>query len=428
MAAAEIFAFAEMSFGITGPIWFLADHWIQRTWLKRHKLPEILEVPTGELPRISILLCVRNEAQIIEGKLTDLARQDYPRELLEVLLIDTGSTDETVQLAEDWAARALDFGPLVRFLSTTGVEGKSAAVNLGISEAEADFDVILMTDADARLPPGALRRVASWMVNPEVGAVCGRQVALPANTDDNAENSSGNSDVGRLSGGEFGAGEVELESYRGYYNMAREAESRYHSTPIFEGSLAAYRRSAIKNIVSTSNADDSQLAVQVTLNGLRAIHDPDLHFLEAVPLPGRGFHRQRLRRAQGVVRHLWRNSSLWFSGTRNGQIHRMNAHAHLLLPWMILGWAVATLGFQIAYWLNGSSEPILTLLWWANFPLVGAVILGGRRMRSFLHGMYCLALSQVLTLVGISFHRWEPEESSRQRIADFDADYEWPIS
>jgi hypothetical protein len=99
----------------------------------------------------------------------------------------------------------------------------------------------------------------------------------------------------------------------------------------------------------------------------------------------------------------------------------MNAHAHLLLPWMILGWAVATLAFQFTYWLNGSSEQILTLLWWVNFPLVGAVILGGRRMRSFLHGMYCLALAQVLTLVGMSFHRWEPEESSRKRIAEYDA-------
>jgi cellulose synthase/poly-beta-1,6-N-acetylglucosamine synthase-like glycosyltransferase len=412
MVAAEIFALSLVGFGMAGPVWFLADHWIQRAWLKNHQLPKIMEVPTGELPHISILLCVRNEAQIIEGKLADLARQDYPRELLEVLLIDTGSTDDTVKLAEEWAARALEFGSLVRFLSTTGVEGKSAAVNLGISEAESNIDIIMMTDADARLAPGALRRVASWMVNPEVGAVCGRQVALPTETSEIGESSSG---------GEFGAGEVELESYRGYYNMAREAESRYHSTPIFEGSLAAYRRSAIHNIVATSNADDSQLAVQVTRNGLRAIHDPHLHFLEAVPLPGRGFHLQRMRRAQGVVRHLWRNSSLWFSPTRNGQIHRMNAHAHLLLPWMILGWAVATLAFQFTYWLNGSSEQILTLLWWVNFPLVGAVILGGRRMRSFLHGMYCLALAQVLTLVGMSFHRWEPEESSRKRIAEYDA-------
>ena len=216
MMSAELFALAEVGFGMTGPIWFLADHWIQRAWLKRHQLPKILEVPTGELPRISILLCVRNEAKIIEGKLADLARQNYPRELLEVLLIDTGSTDGTAQLAEEWAARALEFGPLVRILSTTGVEGKSAAVNLGISEAEGDIEIILMTDADARLAPGALRRVASWMVNPEVGAVCGRQIPLPT-----------------VAQNQTGAGEVELESYRGYYNKARDAESRHQLTPIF---------------------------------------------------------------------------------------------------------------------------------------------------------------------------------------------------
>ena len=75
MMSAELFALAEVGFGMTGPIWFLADHWIQRAWLKRHQLPNIFEVTTGELPRISILLCVRNEAQIIEGKLADLARQ-----------------------------------------------------------------------------------------------------------------------------------------------------------------------------------------------------------------------------------------------------------------------------------------------------------------------------------------------------------------
>ena len=127
---------------------------------------------------------------------------------MEVLVIDTGSSDQTMYIVEDWIEKAPEFGRLVRLLSTTTVAGKSAAVNLGLAESHIDSEVIILTDADSRLAENSLKKITSWFANPEIGAVCGHQ--QPIDYD------------GKIM--------ENPDSYRDYYNRARDAESRIDST------------------------------------------------------------------------------------------------------------------------------------------------------------------------------------------------------
>ena len=99
--------------------------------------------------------------------------------------------------------------------------GKSSAINRVIQELKVSDDVFVMTDAEATLEDGALRRVGRWMKDPSIGAVCG---TLSEQTEDS--------------------------TYRGWYRWFRTGESRADSTPIFEGSIAAYRVDAIEEIVA----------------------------------------------------------------------------------------------------------------------------------------------------------------------------------
>jgi cellulose synthase/poly-beta-1,6-N-acetylglucosamine synthase-like glycosyltransferase len=61
-------------------------------------------------PTVSFLVAARNEARHIEAKIRNIAELDYPPERLEVLILDDGSSDATVELAQAAFARYLGGG------------------------------------------------------------------------------------------------------------------------------------------------------------------------------------------------------------------------------------------------------------------------------------------------------------------------------
>ena len=62
-------------------------------------------------PQVSIIMAVHNEEQILRDKLENLLRLDYPRELLQILVVSDHSTDATVSLAREYADRGYDVKP-----------------------------------------------------------------------------------------------------------------------------------------------------------------------------------------------------------------------------------------------------------------------------------------------------------------------------
>ena len=111
--------------------------------------------------------------------------------------------------------------------------------------------VIVITDADAAWPSSdTFSNAVSWFSDSTVGAVtC---LKLPA-----------------------GKGLMSFEEgYREFYNIVRLAESKKHSTPVFHGELAAFRRSLLERVgefPTSIGADDSNTATRVALIGYRSI-------------------------------------------------------------------------------------------------------------------------------------------------------------
>ena len=104
-------------------------------------------------PAVDVIVAAHNEAGTIEGKLHNLAAIDYPASLLRIIIVDGASTDGTAAAASAAAAGA---GPAVTVLQA-GQAGKARQLNLGIAAGDAPW--ILVTDADARLEPAALREM-----------------------------------------------------------------------------------------------------------------------------------------------------------------------------------------------------------------------------------------------------------------------------
>jgi cellulose synthase/poly-beta-1,6-N-acetylglucosamine synthase-like glycosyltransferase len=124
-----------------------------------------------ELPGVSLLIPAHNEEIVLDRTLTAMAALDYPRDRLEVIVINDASTDRTGHIALKWAEsvssfRVLDLQPSER------AGGKSAALNRGLRMCK--YEAVAVYDADNTPEPSALKDLALQLAaHPDLGAVIG---------------------------------------------------------------------------------------------------------------------------------------------------------------------------------------------------------------------------------------------------------------
>ncbi len=111
---------------------------------------------------VSVVVACRNEAKTITSLLGCLAEQDYPHELLEIIIVNDRSTDRTpVAVSEFIAAGRLHSTPDIRLIYNTG-SGKKSAVRLGVRSSKGEL--ILTTDADCVVGRGWVSAMAGLFV------------------------------------------------------------------------------------------------------------------------------------------------------------------------------------------------------------------------------------------------------------------------
>jgi len=115
-------------------------------------------------PSVAVVIPVRDGEQYISRKLDSILALDYPKELLEVLVISDGSTDETDNLARGYAAWG------VKLLHVPN-GGKAAALNAGVPTTR--NSILLLTDVRQVLEPESLRKMMNCFADPAVGVVSG---------------------------------------------------------------------------------------------------------------------------------------------------------------------------------------------------------------------------------------------------------------
>ena len=125
---------------------------------------------TQQRPRVSILVAARNEENNLGACLESLVAVDYPKELLQILVIDDSSSDRTLEIARRFEARY----PYARAIHLTrqvaGLSGKASAICQALDESTGE--IILVTDADCVVPRTWVEAYVSYYT-PEVGIVGG---------------------------------------------------------------------------------------------------------------------------------------------------------------------------------------------------------------------------------------------------------------
>jgi cellulose synthase/poly-beta-1,6-N-acetylglucosamine synthase-like glycosyltransferase len=192
---------------------------------------------------VSVVVAARNEEANISARLDNLLAQEYPRDLMEILVVSDGSTDRTVELARLYAAEG------VRVIEGPVALGKAAALNVGV--ANASHGVVVFADARQRFSPNAIAELVSVFHDPTVGGVSGELVLL--------------------SGDEVGEVHEGVGLYWRYEKLIRRSESAVSSVVGATGSIYAVRKELYAPLAPNTLLDDFLVPMRIVLAGRRVI-------------------------------------------------------------------------------------------------------------------------------------------------------------
>ena len=339
-------------------------------------------------PDITIILPVKDEEIVIRHKLEELMSMDYPLDKIKLLILDSKSKDNTVGAAKEFL---LSQNNVMNYdISILDTPGKSFAVNHALDMIKTDFFVML--DAEAILLKSSLRDIISWFSINNIGAVCGQ--FIPQENDPDI-------------------------SYRNNFNILRIGESAIHSTPIFEGSICAFRLSALNGnkINENINSDDTQLSLLSIRNGYRSIMDKNITFTEP-PTERKNRRKRQLRRSQGLIRTLIKNWDLSLISKIKG-IYLHTFYFHIIMPWLFL---FSFISLIASTYLSINAYGIINLDKYKLSFLSFLLLYSSRVFRNFIFGISVLIEAQLLWLLGKKLNIWETNKQLRKKSAELRKD------
>jgi len=330
-------------------------------------------------PSVSIVIPTWNEEDTIKGKLKNTLKLKYPNKKLEIIVIDSGSTDKTRSIVKKFKG--------VRLIVEKKRMGKANALNRVFRKCKGD--IVIMSDSDCRLDKNILEKSMPYFSDTKIGALTGRQILLNPN--------------------ENIATKTESE-YRNFYFLIRKAESIIDSTIIFHGEFSAFRKELLENIYVDSVADDTELALRVRKKNYRALMIWEAIYREYAPDKLSERIKQKYRRAQGLIQIMSRFFSTFFLNPSYGYfgmlIFPVEFFMHLISP-ILLVIAFITLFFLP---LN-----IFVLI------IIGlGITLLIKRTRifllTFLHSQYSCLKGMFHYLFNGSSHSWEKVHGTRRYV------------
>lgn len=256
-------------------------------------------------PSISIILPVHNESDRIEGKLRNILAQDYPRVLMEIILVDDGSDEDAAEsIPADLSCR-------VNVITLPRRRGKASALNAGVHAARGE--ILVFMDARQHIKPGALEALLKNFYDHRVTAVTGA-LECPS-----------------------GSAEGTL---RRCEEALRRWESAWGSPAGATGALYAVRGKSAVYLPEDTILDDLVMSMSAGARG-RLVHEP-LAVAVEVDQGGGEAWRRRMRTLAGnwqIVFHPLRFRRIFSAGT----VLQLVCHKllRLLFPLFALGLAVS---------------------------------------------------------------------------------------
>ena len=294
--------------------------------------------PIEHCPRVTVQLPIYNEANVVGRLLEAAGAIDWPRDRLEIQLLDD-STDHTREIAAEHVARLHADGVRITHVRRPRRTGyKAGALAFGMGESDGEFFAIF--DADFVPPPDFLRRGMGYFRDPQIAAVQGRWTHL-------------NPDYSGLT-------RAQVLAIDGHFGVEQSARMWSGWLLNFNGTAGIWRRDAIEDAGGWSAetlTEDLDLSYRAQLRGWRIAFDPTLECPSELPTQLAAFKAQQRRWATGSMQtarrqlpRVWR-SPLSLATKIQATLHLTHYAVHPLIA------VTALLSIPCVLWPGLSTSP-----------------------------------------------------------------------
>src|ERR687883_106700 len=242
-------------------------------------------VPAGQfatLPPVTIQLPIYNEMYVADRLIDAVCQLDYPRELLEIQVLDD-STDETRAVAEQAVRRNAAKGIDITYLHRTDRTGfKAGALEAGMKVAKGEF--IAIFDADFIPSTDFLQRTVQFFSDPKVAMVQARWGHI-------------NQDYSLLT-------KVQSILLDAHFVLEHGGRNRSGHFFNFNGTAGIWRRAAIVDAGGWQHdtlTEDLDLSYRAQLRGWRFVYLPEIEAPAELPVEMSSFKSQQFRWAKGSI-------------------------------------------------------------------------------------------------------------------------------
>ena len=380
----KIVTFASVSFFIGFYLFYLV------VCIRYRKAKNVKPPPFStnkNFPAVSIIIPTYNEAEVISKKMADLQALNYPKDKLQIVFVDGGSTDGTAELIEN---SAKDSGLSVAIVQQGRRKGFNKAVIEGF--AKTTGEIVCITGAETEYDPEALNIMVEQFNDPRVGAVTGKQKIKNV--------------------GEGYSPKLEV-AYRSLYDLIREAESCIDSPFDIKGEISAARRNIVARLVkkaelSEKGCIDCCISFQAKMDGYTTAYEPKAAYYELSPKSIRDSSKQQIRRAATLIENMMAFKDMILN-KKFGAFGMLIMPAHFLmlviLPFLLL---IGSIGMAMIIILDLSNYLLLALV-----GIVLLAILVSSQLQAFLKTQIVLVIATLKFLVGTETQKFERLSSTR---------------
>ncbi len=270
-------------FGIALALFFYGLHAYLMAFLHSRALRRAPRRPApGSLPRVTVQLPVFNERYVARRLLDAAAGLDYPRDRLQIQVLDDSTDDTTALVAARTAELRAEGLDVVHRHRAERRGYKGGALREGL--AEASGELLAVFDADFLPPAGFLRETVPWFADPGLGMVQTRWTHL-------------NEDWSILT-------RTQATALDGHFLIEHTVRNRFGAFINFNGTAGIWRRQAILdagNWQDDTLTEDLDLSYRAQLAGWRFLYLPEVACPAELPAEVNGLKGQQFRWAKGSV-------------------------------------------------------------------------------------------------------------------------------
>jgi biofilm PGA synthesis N-glycosyltransferase PgaC len=329
----------------------------------------------SDLPALSVIVSVYNEAKVIGRKLKNISELDYPKERMEVVVIDDCSVDNTYKIAKEKLDEYSLPGRVIRNRERIGLNE-----SLNIAFQKASNSILCVTDSDVTLEKSSLKNAVAILENFEdAGGVTGKIEPIFSKR---------------------AIASASEHSYREYYHNCMLGESSLHSAFPGNGPLIIFNKSLVSSSIPVNyGSTDANIAMNIIKSGKRLLYVPNATIYEPVPETLGQQRLQKVRRAKRLIQAFIHNTDVFGN-------HKYGKFGTLIYPLKLLMHVFCPIiffigSFSILSYFLLSQNIMLQLLFAFSLVSISLVLAIFRRIRNLFSSFLFHQAYLVLGLISL---------------------------